>query len=112
MAANPLLPLLLLLLTPTSADFQLFAGNWTHSTNLFANYHFIPGYNALGEWDILTGGNWTATNHSDANLVGDAEVYLCPCPEPPCNGSGFLRRYFISSKGETSSGEREDYKSL
>ena len=26
----------------------------------------------------------TPTNHTDVNLVGDAVIYLCPCPEPPC----------------------------
>ena len=77
--------LVALLLAAVHADFILPAGNFTHSTNLFANYHFVPGYNAAGEWDLLTGGNWTPTNHSDAHLVGDAEIYLCPCPEPPCD---------------------------
>jgi len=38
-----------------------------------------------GEWTVLVGGNWTPTNHSNAHLVGDAEIYLCPCPEPPCD---------------------------
>ena len=74
----------LLLATFVSADFMLAAGNWTHSTSLFSTYHFTPGYNEAGEWDVLTGGNWTPTNHSDVNLVGDAAVYVCPCPEPPC----------------------------
>ena len=73
------------LLSVAEADFKLPAGNWTHSTSLFANYHFVPGYNQAGEWDLLTGGNWTPTNHSDANLIGDAEIYLCPCPDPPCD---------------------------
>lgn len=106
-------PLLLLLLAvpPGAADFKLSAGNWTHSTSLFSEYHFVPGYNEKGEWDIITGGNCaplvapltlpgmlpiahtrlcvfasgTATNHTDANLIGDAQIYLCPCPEPPCD---------------------------
>ena len=75
---------LLFALGRARADFLLSAGNWTHSTNLFANYHFVPGYNEAGRWDILTGGNWTATNHTDLRLLGDAAVYLCPCPLPPC----------------------------
>ena len=79
-----LLSLLMLVAQQCSADFMLAAGNWTHSTDLFSKYHFVPGYNEKGEWDILTGGNWTATNHSDANLIGDAQIYLCPCPDPPC----------------------------
>ena len=76
---------MLLLTAAVASDFLLAAGNWTHSTSLFSNYHFIPGYNEAGDWDVITGGNWTATNHSDANLVGDASIYLCPCPEPPCD---------------------------
>ena len=67
-----------------AADFLFAASKWTRSTNLFSRYHFVPGYNEAGQWDVLTGGNWTATNHSDANLIGDAAVYICPCPEPPC----------------------------
>ena len=74
---------LLLLLTPLS-DFIYPAGNWTHLTNLFSEVHYLPGYNADGEWTVLTGGNWTPTNHSDVNLIGDAAVYICPCPQPPC----------------------------
>ena len=70
--------------TACKADFLLPAGNWTHSTNLFSELHFVPGYNEAGEWEVLTGGNWTPTNHSDVNLVGDAAIYMCPCPEPPC----------------------------
>lgn len=81
------LALLLLLAPGAGADFMFPAGNWTHSTNLFSALHFVPGYNEAGEWDLLTGGNWTATNHSDANLVGDAAAYLCPCPQPPCETS-------------------------
>ena len=57
---------------PLVGDFVLPAGNWTRRTSLFSHQHFIPGYNEAGEWDVLSGGNWTATNHSDANLVGDA----------------------------------------
>ncbi len=72
-----------LVLLPLS-DFLYPAGNWTHSTNLFSELHFIPGYNEAGEWTVLTGGNWTPTDHSDANLIGDAAVYMCPCPQPPC----------------------------
>ena len=67
------------------ADFMLTAGNWTHATNLFATYNFVPGHNSAGEWSLRTGGNWTPTNHTDANLVGDAGIYLCPCPDPPCS---------------------------
>ena len=66
------------------ADFMMPAGNWTHSTNLFSLLHFVPGYNEAGEWDLITGGNWTPTNHTDVNLIGDAAIYVCPCPEPPC----------------------------
>ena len=76
--------LLAALLSAAAADFLLPAGNWTHSTNLFSTYHFVAGYNEQGEWDLITGGNWTPTNHSDVNLVGDAQIYVCPCPEPPC----------------------------
>ena len=76
--------LLLLFLRSTTTDFLFAAGNWTHSTNLFSELHFVPGYNEAGRWDILTGGNWTATNHTDLRLLGDAAVYLCPCPLPPC----------------------------
>ena len=76
--------LLLLFLRSTTTDFLFAAGNWTHSTNLFSELHFVPGYNEAGQWDILTGGNWTATNHTDLRLLGDAAVYLCPCPLPPC----------------------------
>ena len=72
------------LLPSARADFRLTAGNWTHSTNLFSELHFVPGYNEAGQWDILTGGNWTPTNHSDVSFVGDAAAYLCPCPLPPC----------------------------
>ena len=67
-----------------AADFLFAAGNWTHDTNLFSTLHFLPGYNAAGEWDIITGGNWTPTNHTDLRMLGDAAVYLCPCPMPPC----------------------------
>ena len=42
---------------PTLADFLLAAGNWTRNTNMFETYHFVPGYNEAGEWDVLTGGN-------------------------------------------------------
>lgn len=67
-----------------SADFRYAAGNWTTQTNLFSELHFVPGYNQDGEWEVLTGGNWTPTNHSDANMVGSASAYICPCPLPPC----------------------------
>jgi len=76
--------LLLLAARRCGSDSLLSAGNWTHSTSMFSELHFVPGYNAAGEWDILTGGNWTPTNHTDLRMVGDAAVYLCPCPLPPC----------------------------
>ena len=38
----------LLLLRPTTTDFLFAAGNWTHSTNLFSELHFVPGYNEAG----------------------------------------------------------------
>ena len=78
--------LMSVLLAPLAVlgDFLYPAGNWTHSTSLFSSLHFVPGYNEAGQWDVLTGGNWTPTNHSDVNLIGDAAMYMCPCPQPPC----------------------------
>ena len=90
--------LLMSLLMHAVADFLLPAGNWTHSTNLFSELHFVPGYNEAGHWDILTGGNWTPTNHSDVSFVGDAAAYLCPCPNPPCaEDTGPIKPGFNSS---------------
>jgi len=66
------------------ADFLHAAGNWTHRTNMFTDYHFVPGYNEAGQWDILTGGNWSESNHLDLRLLGDAAAFVCPCPHPPC----------------------------
>lgn len=78
-------PLLALATAGVLGDFLLAAGNWTHSTNLFSELHFTPGYNEAGQWDIITGGNWTPTDHIDMNLLGEAVAYLCPCPMPPCD---------------------------
>ena len=69
---------------PLVADFVLSAGNWTRRTSLFSEQHFIPGYNEAGEWDIITGGNWSETAHIDLRLIGDAAAYICQCPNPPC----------------------------
>ena len=69
---------------PLVADFVLSAGNWTRRTSLFSEQHFIPGYNEAGEWDIITGGNWSETAHIDLRLLGDAAAYICKCPNPPC----------------------------
>lgn len=57
------------LLRATNADLSFCRQNWTHSTNLFADYHFVPGVNEAGEWDLLTGVR-TATSllrHSGAS---------------------------------------------
>ena len=77
-------PLWLALIGLAAADFLLPAGNWTRRTNEFSQYHFSPGYNEAGVWDIVTGGNWSETAHVDLRLLGDAAAYVCPCPLPPC----------------------------
>ena len=86
MAATTRLALLAFSTAGILGDFLLAAGNWTHSTNLFSELHFTAGYNEAGQWDIITGGNWSPTDHMDMNLLGEAAAYLCPCPSPPCVG--------------------------
>ena len=40
--------LLLLFLRSTTTDFLFAAGNWTHSTNLFSELHFVPATTRRG----------------------------------------------------------------